>query len=91
MPYTLVNYSYWKFLGDKRCSEMRATYRDGFVTFTGGRNGGHRIQATDAKSVNAHWLGYVENNAKKGSVPARITARKLAEAVAAAQVVEATA
>jgi len=81
---TLATYSYWKSRDDARCSQMRAAYCNGFVTFTGGKMGSHRVAATDAKGVNAHWLGYVENNARKGAVPSRITARKLADAIASA-------
>ena len=76
---TLATYRYRANKGDKRCSQMRASYSEGFVVFTGGKTGPHRIAAVNAKSVNAHWLGYVENNARKGSVPARITSRRLAE------------
>jgi len=79
-PTTLATYSYWKTAEDKRCSQMRATYRAGYVTFSGGKTGTHRINADDRQRVNTHWLGYVENNARKGAVPARITERKLAEA-----------
>ena len=87
----LIAYKYWRTLAEskepastRRCSVMQASFRDGRVHFSGAKYGSHSVVASDAKSVHAHWLGYVQASAPK-AVPARITARILAKAFAEAE------